>query len=367
MYNRTTKASRGFGFVLFSDPTAVEKVLMEGSVHVVDGSDVEVKRCRRENFKARHVQGPRHYDSSPAPPNEGASVVNNVETSEDSTSGDCINEYKVFVGGLSYVTGNDVLRQYFSKFGEVVSAEVMYNRSTRASRGFGFILFKNATSVDQVLQQGHLHVVHGNHVEVKRCRRSPSEISNIRRFGKYSRPNGAEEEHQMQPVGTQPYPGKQTMVYPNMAQQSYPAHAMQQPYHQQTIPQQQQNASYNVIPTREMSPWDSVPGNMGMGHMIYERASSVSPVEMAAHQHQQQYGSSMPKGLAMPQPQPQPYAIGAQHRQHQVPQQVSVPNLGGLSLSSRGFLNSLKLPRICYRHPWQPPCRCRRYGRWKAG
>ena len=214
MYNRTTKASRGFGFVLFSDPTAVEKVLREGTVHVVDGSDVEVKRCRRENFKARHIQGSRHYDSSPPidGPNGGkvSYEKGHNNSGAEAGTGDCINEFKVFVGGLSYVTGNDVLKQYFSKFGEVVSAEVMYNRSTRASRGFGFILFKEPDSVNKVLQQGNLHVVHGNHVEVKRCRRSPSEISNIRRFGKYAR--GHDGEHQMQqpPLG---YTSKPQMVY----------------------------------------------------------------------------------------------------------------------------------------------------------
>jgi RNA recognition motif-containing protein len=34
----------------------------------------------------------------------------------------------------------------------VASAEVMFNRETNKSRGFGFVVFENESSVDRVLQ-----------------------------------------------------------------------------------------------------------------------------------------------------------------------------------------------------------------------
>lgn len=43
-------------------------------------------------------------------------------------------------------------RQYFENFGRVVSAEVMFNRETHKSRGFGFVVFEDEASVDNVLQ-----------------------------------------------------------------------------------------------------------------------------------------------------------------------------------------------------------------------
>lgn len=43
-------------------------------------------------------------------------------------------------------------RQYFEVFGKVVSAEVMFNRETHKSRGFGFVTFEDEASVDNVLQ-----------------------------------------------------------------------------------------------------------------------------------------------------------------------------------------------------------------------
>ena len=33
-------------------------------------------------------------------------------------------------------------RSYFERFGKVMSAEVMFNRETHKSRGFGFIVFE---------------------------------------------------------------------------------------------------------------------------------------------------------------------------------------------------------------------------------
>jgi hypothetical protein len=41
-------------------------------------------------------------------------------------------------------------RAYFEKFGKVLSAEVMFNRETHKSRGFGFIVFENERGADLV-------------------------------------------------------------------------------------------------------------------------------------------------------------------------------------------------------------------------
>ena len=44
-------------------------------------------------------------------------------------------------------------RHYFEKYGRVISAEVMFNRETHKSRGFGFIIFDNEESVDLVCDE----------------------------------------------------------------------------------------------------------------------------------------------------------------------------------------------------------------------
>ena len=44
---------------------------------------------------------------------------------------------KLFVGGLSFTTSNDSLRDAFARHGSVQSAMVMTDRETQRSRGFG--------------------------------------------------------------------------------------------------------------------------------------------------------------------------------------------------------------------------------------
>ncbi|XP_027003897.1 RNA-binding protein Musashi homolog 2b isoform X6 [Tachysurus vachellii] len=62
---------------------------------------------------------------------------------------------KMFIGGLSWQTSPDSLRDYFSKFGEIRECMVMRDPTTKRSRGFGFVTFADAASVDKVLGQPH--------------------------------------------------------------------------------------------------------------------------------------------------------------------------------------------------------------------
>lgn len=75
---------------------------------------------------------------------------------------------QIFVGGLHYETRDASLQTYFEQFGPVQTAEVMFNRETHKSRGFGFVVFESEESANAVLQSTH-HTVNGKVVEVKRA------------------------------------------------------------------------------------------------------------------------------------------------------------------------------------------------------
>jgi cold-inducible RNA-binding protein len=51
--------------------------------------------------------------------------------------------YKVFVGGLPFSTTDDELRELFAAHGKVASANVVRDRETGRSKGFGFVEFED--------------------------------------------------------------------------------------------------------------------------------------------------------------------------------------------------------------------------------
>jgi RNA recognition motif-containing protein len=46
---------------------------------------------------------------------------------------------KLFVGGLPYATTDDELRTHFAQAGNVLSAQIVMDRMTGRSKGFGFV------------------------------------------------------------------------------------------------------------------------------------------------------------------------------------------------------------------------------------
>jgi cold-inducible RNA-binding protein len=58
---------------------------------------------------------------------------------------------KLYVGGLSYSTTSESLREYFSQCGTVESAAVVTDRFTGQSRGFGFVEMSTAAEAQEAI------------------------------------------------------------------------------------------------------------------------------------------------------------------------------------------------------------------------
>lgn len=73
---------------------------------------------------------------------------------------------KMFIGGLSWQTTPDKLREYFGKYGEITECMVMRDPVSRRSRGFGFVTYVDPGSMDKVLADGP-HNIDGKKVDPK--------------------------------------------------------------------------------------------------------------------------------------------------------------------------------------------------------
>ncbi|XP_023635436.1 glycine-rich RNA-binding protein 8 [Capsella rubella] len=62
-------------------------------------------------------------------------------------------EYRCFVGGLAWATGDQDLQRTFSEFGEVIDSKIINDRETGRSRGFGFVTFKEEKSMRDAIEE----------------------------------------------------------------------------------------------------------------------------------------------------------------------------------------------------------------------
>jgi heterogeneous nuclear ribonucleoprotein A1/A3 len=60
----------------------------------------------------------------------------------------------------------DELRQNFASYGNITEVQIMVDRATGRSRGFGFVTFENEACVERVLSHGRLHEVAGKMVRL---------------------------------------------------------------------------------------------------------------------------------------------------------------------------------------------------------
>lgn len=59
---------------------------------------------------------------------------------------------KIYVGNLSYRWDNNELQQLFEQYGTVISAEIIMDRDTGRSKGFGFVEMESAEAAQAAIE-----------------------------------------------------------------------------------------------------------------------------------------------------------------------------------------------------------------------
>lgn len=80
---------------------------------------------------------------------------------------------KLFVGGLSWNTDDEGLRQAFEKFGEVTEARVITDRDTGRSRGFGFVSFTDDEAASSAMSEMDGTDLDGRTIKVNEAQEKP--------------------------------------------------------------------------------------------------------------------------------------------------------------------------------------------------
>ncbi|GMR45689.1 hypothetical protein PMAYCL1PPCAC_15884, partial [Pristionchus mayeri] len=130
MRDPTTKRTRGFGFVTYAAKSMVDEC-QKARPHVIDGKTVDPKRAVPRDANDR-----------------GAGNVSSK---------------RLYVSGIREDHTDDMLQEYFSKFGNIEKVDVVKDKLTNKNRGFAFVTFDDYDCVDQcVLLKSH-------HINGYRC------------------------------------------------------------------------------------------------------------------------------------------------------------------------------------------------------
>jgi RNA recognition motif-containing protein len=176
MRDRATRKSRGFGFVTFDQPEAVDAVMAFGHEPGVDGSQLDSSSfhvINEKNAEIKRADGAKPglaVGGAAPPPRYQEVVYQEIEPERPRGRPDRGQESrnnKVFVGGLGDAT-DDELIAYFQQFGNIIDHIVMKDKGTGRTRGFGFVTYDNPDSVDEVMSLYTDHNLNGKWIEVKR-------------------------------------------------------------------------------------------------------------------------------------------------------------------------------------------------------
>jgi RNA recognition motif-containing protein len=77
---------------------------------------------------------------------------------------------KIYIGGLAYSVNDDELQTMFAEFGTVVSANVIKDRDSGQSKGFGFVEMSDDEAAKKAISELNGKEIGGRSVTVNEAR-----------------------------------------------------------------------------------------------------------------------------------------------------------------------------------------------------
>ena len=107
----------------------------------------------------------------------------------------------IYVGNLPYSVRNDELRDAFEEFGTVDSAEVIFDRRTKRSRGYGFVEMANDEEARDAIQALNGTNFQGRELRVDESKpKSEKQTSSKSRNSRRTNPNERPEADNAKPA-----------------------------------------------------------------------------------------------------------------------------------------------------------------------
>ena len=77
---------------------------------------------------------------------------------------------RIYVGGISYSTSNDGLRDLFAQAGQVTEATVVEDKYSGQSKGFGFVEMPNAEEANAAINKFNGYSLDGRNLTVNEAK-----------------------------------------------------------------------------------------------------------------------------------------------------------------------------------------------------
>ena len=90
---------------------------------------------------------------------------------------------KLFVGGISWDTTEDSLKNFFSQFGTVVSGNIITDKFSGRSKGFGFVEMSTEEEAKAAIEKGNGQPLDGRNIAVSVAKPMAPRENNFSRDG----------------------------------------------------------------------------------------------------------------------------------------------------------------------------------------